>query len=85
LIARQIPEEPLPRCHVTFIWIESNKRRDPDNVAFAKKFILDAAQKAGLIENDGHKQIAGFTDRFEFGGQCGVVVEFEPVECGDER
>lgn len=37
---------------VTFTWYRPNRRTDKDNVAFAKKFILDALQKAGVIEND---------------------------------
>jgi len=54
------------RVFVKFKWIEKDKRRDPDNIAFAKKFILDAAQLAGLIENDGQSQINGFVDEFDF-------------------
>ena len=38
--------------------------RDPDNIASAKKFILDALKKQGIIKDDKHKYIAGFTDRF---------------------
>lgn len=50
---------------VVFEWKEMNMKRDPDNVAFAKKFILDGMVKAGMIENDGWKQIAGFADTWE--------------------
>ena len=49
---------------VTFDWYAKNKRKDPDNIAFGKKFILDAMQESGLIENDGFKQIWGFSDNF---------------------
>ena len=35
--------------HVSFEWHESDKRRDFDNIVSAKKFILDAMQKAGII------------------------------------
>ena len=45
-------------------WTEPNGRRDPDNVASAKKFILDGLQTAGIIQNDGMKQIASFVDTF---------------------
>lgn len=45
-------------------WVEKNSRRDPDNVASAKKYILDGLQAAGIIENDGPKQIRGFIDTF---------------------
>jgi len=45
-------------------WTEPNAKRDPDNVASAKKFILDGLQTAGIIQNDGMKQIASFVDTF---------------------
>lgn len=60
--------------HVTFIWHESSQRRDKDNVAFAKKFILDALQKSGRLENDNNKYIAGFTDKFVYDKTDGVQV-----------
>lgn len=52
------------RVFLRFAWIEPNARRDMDNIAFAKKFILDAIKKCGLIEDDGQKYIAGFSDSF---------------------
>ena len=45
-------------------WVTKNTRKDPDNVAFAKKFILDGLVKAGVLENDGRKQITGFSDSY---------------------
>lgn len=50
---------------VRFLWITPDKRKDPDNVAFAKKFIMDGLVNAGILENDGRRQVAGFTDDFE--------------------
>lgn len=47
-----------------FTWYCSHKRKDPDNMAFAKKFILDGLQDAKVIKNDGWNQVAGFTDSF---------------------
>ena len=46
-------------------WHTKDKKKDPDNVAFAKKFILDGMVKAGLLKNDGRKQIIGFSDSFK--------------------
>ncbi len=40
---------------VEIAWHCPNIRKDKDNVAFAKKFILDALQEAGVIENDSWK------------------------------
>lgn len=42
-----------------------NKRKDPDNVAFAKKFILDGLQESGHLKNDGWNNILGWSERFE--------------------
>ena len=47
-----------------FSWYEKDKRRDKDNVCFAKKFILDALQTVGAINGDGWKHIDGFEDCF---------------------
>lgn len=49
---------------IVFRWIEKNKQRDKDNIAFAKKFILDSMQEWGIIPNDGWDQILGFVDEF---------------------
>lgn len=38
---------------VRFRWVRPDMRSDKDNVAFAKKFVLDALQEAGVIESDG--------------------------------
>lgn len=59
--------------HITFIWHEINKRRDKDNVAAAKKFILDAMQKSGKLINDNNNYITGFTDLFEYGAKENAV------------
>lgn len=63
--------------HITFIWHEPNQRRDKDNVAFAKKFILDALQKSGRLENDNNRFISGFSDKFVYDRSEGVEVIIE--------
>ena len=55
------PVETYPLI-VSIAWYEKNKRRDPDNIVSAKKFILDGLQEAGVIENDGWAQIAEFRE-----------------------
>lgn len=56
VIAALAQQVQLPRFHepvdVTFTWYRPDRRTDKDNVAFAKKFILDALQKVSVIEND---------------------------------
>ena len=49
---------------VSFAWHEPNRRRDADNVAFAKKFILDALVRCGILADDGRKHVIGFADSF---------------------
>lgn len=49
---------------VEFQWHEKTRRRDLDNIASAKKYILDALQEAGVMAGDGQKQIKGFSDTF---------------------
>lgn len=50
---------------INFYWYEKNKKRDKDNIASAKKYILDAMIEIGLIRNDGWKNVEGFKDRFD--------------------
>ena len=64
---------------IRFIWYEETKRRDPDNVCFAKKFILDAMQKCKKLKNDNPAWIAGFQDDFVYGRGQGVVLEIMEV------
>lgn len=45
-----------------FEWHEKTKRRDADNVASAKKFILDAMQTYEIIPNDNRRYVKGFQD-----------------------
>lgn len=49
---------------VIFNWYEPKKNRDKDNIAFAKKFILDALQATGTLSGDGWGQVVGFSDMF---------------------
>jgi hypothetical protein len=49
---------------IHYLWVEPNKKRDKDNIAFAKKFIQDSLVHIGILENDGWKHIEKFTDDF---------------------
>ena len=62
-----------------FIWIEENKRRDLDNICFAKKFILDALVQAGVLQDDNRKIVTNFTDSFKYADKSKVIVELEEV------
>lgn len=52
-----------PVC-INFRWYEPNKKRDLDNICFAKKFVLDALKNNKVIQNDGWAEVIGFTDSF---------------------
>lgn len=49
---------------IRYLWVEPSRRRDKDNIAFAKKFIQDALVEAGVLRNDGWSEIEGFSDDF---------------------
>jgi len=55
----------VERCTIKFVWVEKDKRRDLDNIAFAKKFILDALVKNGILKGDGWSCVTGFEDSFK--------------------
>lgn len=52
------------KVYIKYKWYEPNKRRDFDNIAFAKKFIQDALVTAGVLSGDGWANIVGFSDEF---------------------
>lgn len=49
---------------VIFIWHKPDNKKDHDNIAFAKKFILDGLVMAKVIQSDGSKFIGNFQDKF---------------------
>lgn len=59
---------------IEFEWVEENRRRDLDNVAFGKKFVLDALVRFGKLPNDNQQYVKGFSDRFSYGDTAGVIV-----------
>ena len=62
---RHLPEITKP-VYLRFYWIEGNKRRDLDGIAFGKKFILDALVRFGKLKNDNHRYVKGFSDIFDY-------------------
>ena len=61
-------------------WHESDMRRDVDNIVSAKKFILDAMQKAGIIINDNRKCVAGIYDEIIDDTKDFVRVRLQEIE-----
>lgn len=66
-------------CVVHFEWRESTMKRDCDNVASAKKYILDAMQEAGVFPNDNRRYVRGFTDTFVKAERDGVLITIEEL------
>ncbi|MCO8288285.1 RusA family crossover junction endodeoxyribonuclease [Tetragenococcus halophilus] len=57
-------QQPKLPISLHFDWICKNKRKDKDNICFAKKFIFDGMQQAGYIPNDGWSEIKEWTESF---------------------
>lgn len=69
---------------INFLWIEGNKKRDLDNICFAKKFILDAMVRSGKLDNDNRKYVYAFTDTFTYskdGKSKVILIIEEDAEC----
>lgn len=75
----KLPEYKKP-IKIHFHWVEENKRRDLDNIAFAKKFILDSLVKAGKLKDDNRRCVTGFTDSFEYAKESKVILEITEEE-----
>lgn len=74
----QLPKYSKP-IKIHFTWVEENKRRDLDNVCFAKKFILDSLVKAGKLKDDNRNYVVGFEDSFEYDKESKVILEVEEI------
>lgn len=78
LFIRKLPKIEKP-VRIEFVWTEENKRRDLDNVAFGKKFILDALVKAKKLKDDNRRYVTGFTDSFNYGDRAKVTIIIQEV------
>ena len=76
-------QEIKPPYWILFEWHEATAKRDPDNIASAKKYVLDAMQKGGMIEKDSQRFIAGFHDIFVQDSMDGLIVTVYPAEVGE--
>jgi hypothetical protein len=63
------------KVKIYFYWYLKNKKKDPDNIAFAKKFIIDGLVQAGILKNDNLNTIAEFRDYFIVDNQDQVIVD----------
>jgi Holliday junction resolvase RusA-like endonuclease len=81
LAARAAGLRPVEAAHFTYEIREVNKRRDPSNLVSAVlKLCEDGLQAAGVLTNDGWKQVLGYTVRWCVSPNPGVMVVIEDVE-----
>ena len=66
---------------VHFEWHEGDRRRDVDNIIFAKKYILDSMQKCKIIPNDSRRYVKQCYDKVYDDTDTFVVVSL--IEAGD--
>lgn len=69
------------QCRIGFTWIDPDKKRDIDNIAAGKKYILDALVGLGVLRDDSWKYVKGFLpELFEADkNNWGVRVRIEEV------
>lgn len=53
-----------PPVFFAFRWYCKDKKKDKDNIAFAKKYIFDGLILAKVLTNDGWNDIEGWSDDF---------------------
>lgn len=76
LIARtKRPKKPFKQASLEFEWFVKDAKKDPDNIIFAKKFILDGLVNGGVLENDGFNNILAISDSWSIAKSDYVVVE----------
>jgi hypothetical protein len=62
-IAKRLPRQ--EKVNVVITWHCADKRFDKDNIMAGQKFIFDGLKEAGVISNDGWKDIGDVAHRFE--------------------
>jgi len=67
------------KVRIDFYYYTVGERKDPDNLAFVKKFILDGLVKARVLKNDGRKEIEGFSDHFITDNMEQVIIDLVEV------
>lgn len=60
---------------ISCVWHEATKRRDPDNVQAAVKFVLDGLVEAGVLDGDRYADVASIRHEVIVSGVPGVRVE----------
>ena len=61
--AKSLPE--FKKVYLNITYYCANRRRDPDNIAAGKKFLIDGLVEADVLENDGWNQVKGWNENFK--------------------
>ena len=69
LQARGVPPVQEYPVDLELTWYRENRKSDPDNIAFAIKFILDGLQAAGVLRQDTWASVRTICHRFEIDKQ----------------
>ena len=67
------------RVDLIITWYEPNMKRDKDNIMAGQKFIWDGLVMAGVLSNDGWKQIGKVTHDFKI-DRANPRVEVELID-----
>lgn len=60
---KQAKLKPVKKAYLTYVWMEPNRRRDPDNfTSLGRKFVSDQLVKSGILPDDGWEEILGQAD-----------------------
>lgn len=73
LAARKLEKIQKP-VGLTLYWFTKDLRKDPDNVSFAQKFILDGMVNAGVLPKDSRKWVLSLHHEFGRNNKPYVVV-----------
>jgi Holliday junction resolvase RusA-like endonuclease len=78
-IMAQTPTVDFDAVSLDITWVETKKKRDPDNVFAAAKFICDGIVAADVLEDDDRDRVASITNRIAVSDSRGVAVKVTRV------
>lgn len=55
----------MQRIDVSIFWYEPDRRRDKDNIMAGTKFVFDGLVRAGVLKNDGWREIGDISHSFD--------------------
>ena len=74
MYARQIPKQEDKLYDLAIHWVVTDNRKDADNIYAGSKFLIDGMVEAGIIPNDGRKNIRNISHSIETGKKYCITV-----------